>query len=194
MEIESELQFQIINILWGSKYFLKWQQIKTNVIFRLNYFAVCYYLAIYNNHPIHHIFRDLVLEISHWLCEMLCSDELQETMGWGTDIIPFYSTDIVSTWYHSNGRMHQQGLSHGCSEWNALWTLSFNKLGQSERWSQKNLLCCARFLKSLLPCFIEELAPYALPVLFKVDYICLNLSDILKTVILFVLLMITEMI
>lgn len=101
-------------------------------------------------------------------------------MGRVTDVIPFYSADIVSTWYDSNGRMHHQGISHGCSEWNALWTLSFNKLGHSERWPQKNLLFCSRFLKPLLPCFIEELAPCALPVLFKVYYICLNLSDMLK--------------
>lgn len=71
MEFKSELQFQIINTLWGSKHFLKWQQIKANVIFRANYFGICYSPAVYNNHPIHHILRELVLEISHWRCEML---------------------------------------------------------------------------------------------------------------------------
>lgn len=91
--------------------------------------------------------------------------------------------------------MHRQGLSHGCSEWNALWTLSFTKLEQSERWSQKNLLCCFRFLKSLLPCFIEELAPCALPVLFNVDYMSQCFRHVKKNpVILFVLLVIMEMI
>lgn len=56
MEIESELQFQNINILWYRKFFLKWQHTKTNVIFRPNYFDVCYYFAIYNDHHIHLIF------------------------------------------------------------------------------------------------------------------------------------------
>lgn len=83
MEIESGLQFQIINILWCSKYFLKWQQIKTNVIFRPNYFAICYDLAVCDNHPIQHIFRDLVLKISHRHCEMLLLWQITGSHGAG---------------------------------------------------------------------------------------------------------------
>lgn len=89
MEIENELQFQNINILWYSKFFLKRQHTKTNVIFRPNYFDVCYYFAIYNDHHIHLIFSDLVHKLVTDILKCTCSDELQEAREQVTDLIPF---------------------------------------------------------------------------------------------------------